>query len=69
MRQISGTIRDLSTAVLQDYRLLDSQKKSFWLLFTILSLGAFFLPFWWGVGETFAAVFAIWWIIYRSGLF
>jgi hypothetical protein len=52
-----------------DYRLLDSQKKSFWLLFTLLSLGAFFLPFWWGVAETFAAVFLSWWVIYRSGLF
>ena len=49
--------------------LLDSQKKSFWLLFTILSLGAFFLPFWWGVAETFAAVFVSWWVIYRSGIF
>jgi hypothetical protein len=49
--------------------LLDSQKKSFWLLFTLLSLGAFFLPFWWGVGETFAAVVASWWVIYRSGIF
>jgi len=48
---------------------LDSQKKSFWLLFTILSLGAFFFSFWWGVAETFAALFASWWIIYRSGIF
>ncbi len=48
---------------------LDSQKKSFWLLFTVLSCGAFFMPFWWGVGETFASVFVSWWVIYRSGIF
>jgi hypothetical protein len=48
---------------------LDSQKKSFWLLFTLLGLGAFFLSFWWGVAETFAALVASWWIIYRSGIF
>jgi hypothetical protein len=49
--------------------ILDSQKKSFWLLFTLLSLGAFFLPFWWGVTETFVAAIASWWVIYCSGLF
>jgi hypothetical protein len=48
---------------------VDSQRKSFWLLFGLLSFGAFFLSFWWGVAETFAALFASWWIIYRSGLF
>jgi len=48
---------------------LDSQKKSFWLLFTLLSIGAFFVPFWWGVVETFASVFVSWWVVYRSGLF
>ena len=38
-------------------------------LFTVLSLGAFFMPFWWGVVESFAAVFVSWWVVYRSGLF
>ena len=51
------------------YPALDSQKKSFWLLFTLLGIGAFFLPFWWGVAETFVAVFVSWWVIYCSGLF
>jgi hypothetical protein len=48
---------------------LDSQKKSFWALFALLSLPAFFLPFWRGVGETFVAVFVSWWVIYRSGIY
>jgi hypothetical protein len=48
---------------------LDSQKKSFWLLFALLSLGAFFMPFWWGVAETFASLFISWWLIYRTGIF
>jgi hypothetical protein len=48
---------------------LDDQKKSFWLLFALLGLGAFFLPLGWGIVETFAALFVSWWIIYRSGIF
>jgi len=48
---------------------VESQKKSFWLLFALLSSVAFFLPFWWGVVETFAALFVSWWVIYRTGLF
>jgi len=48
---------------------LDSQKKSFWLLFALLSCVGFFLPFWWGVAETFVAVFVSWWVIYRTDLF
>jgi len=48
---------------------LDTQKKSFWILFTLLGCGAFFLPLGWGVAETFAALFVSWWIIYRTGLF
>jgi len=31
------------------------QRKCFWLLLMLLSLGAFFLPFGWGVVETLAA--------------
>lgn len=48
---------------------LGSQRKSFWLLFTLLSVGAFFLPLWWGVAETFAALVVSWWVIYRSGIY
>jgi hypothetical protein len=48
---------------------LGSQRQSFWLLFTLLSLGAFFLPLWWGVAETFAALVVSWWVIYRSGIY
>ncbi|MGC2110748.1 MAG: hypothetical protein WA655_14605 [Candidatus Korobacteraceae bacterium] len=48
---------------------MDSQKKSFWLLLTLLSFPAFFLSLWWGVAETFAAVFVSWWVIYRSGIY
>jgi len=48
---------------------MDSQKKSFWLLFALLSFGAFFLPLWWGVAETFVSLFVSWWVIYRSGIF
>jgi hypothetical protein len=48
---------------------LGTQRKSFWLLFTLLSFGAFFLPLWWGVAETFASLVLSWWVIYRSGIF
>jgi hypothetical protein len=48
---------------------LNDQKKSFWLLFTLLGLGAFFLPVAWGVAETLAALFVSWWVIYRSGIY
>lgn len=43
-----------------------TQRKCFWLLFAILSVGAYFLPLWWGVAETLASLVASWWIIYRS---
>lgn len=51
--------------------LMDSatQRKCFWLLFTILSLGSFFLPFTWGVVETLGSLLVSWAVIYRSGLF
>jgi len=48
---------------------LNTQKKSFWLLFTLLSFGAFFLPLGWGIAETFAALVVSWWIVYRTGIF
>jgi len=40
----------------------------FWIIFTILSLFGYFLPFGWAVVEMFVAIFASWWIVYRSGL-
>jgi hypothetical protein len=49
--------------------LVNSQKKSFWVLFTLLSCGAFFLPFGWGIAETLAALVVSWWVIYRTGLY
>ncbi len=45
-----------------------TQRKCFWLLLTILSLGAIFLPFGWGVVETLASVIISWWVVYRSGI-
>jgi hypothetical protein len=43
------------------------ERKIFWILFTLLSLLGYFLPFGWAVAETFVALFASWWIVYRSG--
>jgi len=48
---------------------VNTQRKSFWLLFAILSLGAFWLPMGWGIAETVLALVVSWWIIYRTGLF
>jgi hypothetical protein len=45
------------------------ERKMFWILFTLLSLLGYFLPFGWAVAEMFVALFASWWIVYRSGLF
>jgi hypothetical protein len=44
------------------------QRKCFWLLLTLLSLGAFFLPLGWGVVETLVSAVVSWWIAYRSGI-
>ncbi len=46
-----------------------TNRKMFWLLFTIFSLGAWFLPFGWGVAETFLSLIASWWLVYRSDIF
>jgi len=48
---------------------LSTQTKSFWVLFTILSIGAVWLPLGWGVVETFVALIVSWWVIYRTSLF
>jgi len=45
------------------------QRKCFWLLLTLLSLGAIFLPLGWGVVETLVSVVVSWWVAYRSGIF
>jgi hypothetical protein len=45
-----------------------TDRKIFWILFTVLSLGGYFLPFAWAVAEMFLALFVSWWIVYRSGL-
>ena len=46
-----------------------TNRKLFWILFTVLSLGGWFLPFGWGVAETFLSLFVSWWLVYRSGIF
>jgi hypothetical protein len=56
----SGTIVDSDTS---------AQRKCFWLLLMLLSLGAIFLPLGWGVVETLASAVISWWIVYRSGIF
>ena len=43
------------------------ERKIFWILFTLLSLLGYFLPFGWAVAEMFVALFGSWWIVYRSG--
>lgn len=48
---------------------LNTQTKSFWVLFTILSIGAVWLPLGWGIIETVVALFVSWWVIYRTSLF
>lgn len=48
---------------------LSTQTKSFWVLFTILSIGAVWLPLGWGIVETVVALVVSWWIIYRTDLF
>ena len=43
------------------------ERKMFWIIFTLLSLLGYFLPFGWAIAEMFVALFASWWIVYRSG--
>jgi hypothetical protein len=45
-----------------------TNRKIFWILFTILSLFGYFLPFAWAVAEMFLALAVSWWIVYRSDL-
>ncbi len=44
-----------------------TDRKIFWLLFTVLSCGGYFLPFVWGVVEVFLSLIVSWWVVYRSG--
>ena len=44
-----------------------TNRKIFWFIFTILSLGGYFLPLGWAVAEMFFALWLSWWIVYRSG--
>lgn len=44
------------------------QRKIFWIVFTALSCLGYFLPFGWAIAEAFAALFASWWLVYRSGI-
>jgi hypothetical protein len=46
------------------------ERKMFWLVFGILSLGAdFVLPLWWALGATIPIFALSWWAAYRSGWF
>jgi hypothetical protein len=45
-----------------------TKRKIFWLLFTVLSLVGWFLPLGWAILETFLALFASWWLVYRSDI-
>jgi hypothetical protein len=48
---------------------LSTQTKSFWVLFTILGIGAVWLPLAWAILETLLALVVSWWVIYRTDLF
>jgi hypothetical protein len=48
---------------------VSTQTKSFWVLFSILSLGAMWLPMGWAFVETVLALAVSWYVIYRTGLF
>jgi len=46
-----------------------TKRKLFWVLFTLLGLLGWFLPFGWAVVETFVSLVVSWWLVYRSGFF
>ena len=46
-----------------------TNRKLFWVLFTVLSFGGWFLSFGWGVVEMFLSLLVSWWLVYRSGIF
>jgi hypothetical protein len=45
---------------------MNSDRKIFWILCTILSLGGYFLPLGWAIAEMFLSIIVSWWIVYRS---
>jgi uncharacterized membrane protein len=45
------------------------QKKVFWIVFTILSIGTYWLPLMWGLVATLPIALLSWWIAYRSDWF
>jgi hypothetical protein len=45
-----------------------TNRKIFWILFTILSLFGYLLPLGWAIAEMFLALVVSWWIVYRSDL-
>jgi hypothetical protein len=45
-----------------------TNRKIFWILFTVLSVGGYFLPFGWAVLEMFVSLIVSWWVVYRSDL-
>jgi hypothetical protein len=46
------------------------ERKVFWLLFTVLALGAdVVLPLWWALGATIPIMVLSWWVAYRSDWF
>jgi hypothetical protein len=69
MGQDQGEAPSLSFLLFRRHVDPSTQRKCFWLLFAILSIGAYFLPLWWGIAETLASLVASWWIIYRSEIF
>ena len=46
-----------------------TNRKLFWVLFTVLSFGGWFLPFGWALVEMFLSLLVSWWLVYRSGIF
>ena len=45
------------------------EKKIFWILFTILGLCTYALPFWWAVVATIPCFVISWWVAYKSDWF
>jgi len=46
------------------------ERKMFWIMFTVLGLGAdFVLPLWWALGATIPIFILSWWVAYRSDWF
>jgi hypothetical protein len=54
------------SALPYDYPQAIMDRKIFWILFTVLSCGGYFLPFGWAIVEMFVSLFVSWWIVYRS---